>query len=376
MTVYNCAKLVACLAAGLLFSFGGVRSSNAVGQYLVGDRTLGRVLRYSESGAFLGTLLNDPSLGTGTGSNDGGLTGLTLSPDQSKLLVSDRLSNRVAVYSYDGLSASHLYDITAAGANPSTLYLPTSVLYSQNASTIYVANLGPFNQFQLPAGDTVGHMTPGGTSAGPDLVGGPQEGRTGLAFASNGDILVSSFGVVGSGSVLRFDGSTGQYLGYFITPRPELRGAANLLRVGSDLYVAAGYGGRVGKFSAVDGTLDMSFGTNGYIGPDANFAFPASLALGPDGNSILVGVLGSTTGDSRIDRYDFTGALIGGGPWANNTTATNYPNGTNNPPSNLILGFTEPTAIVFSSFIPEPSSALLAMIGMMAMGIIRRRQVR
>src|SRR5215212_3648502 len=210
-------KLAACLAVSLVFTVAGAHKANAVGQYLVGDRTLGRVLRYSEAGTFLGTLLNDPSLGTGTGSNDGGLTGLTLSPDQSKLLVSDRLSNRVAVYSYNGLSASHLYDITAAGAYPSTLYLPTGVMYSQDASTIYVANLGPFNQFQLPAGDTVGHMTPGGSSAGPDLVGGPQEGRTGLAFASNGDLLVSSFGVVGSGSVLRFDGSTGQYLGYFIT---------------------------------------------------------------------------------------------------------------------------------------------------------------
>jgi sugar lactone lactonase YvrE len=374
MTVNNCVKLVACLVITFLFSFAGIRPANAVGQYLVGDRTLGRVLRYSENGTFLGTLLNDPSLGTGTGTNDGGLTGLTLSPDQSRLLVSDRLSNRVAVYSYDGLSASHLYDITAAGAYPSTLYLPTGVLYSQDASTIYVANLGPFNQFQLPAGDTVGHMTPGGSSVGPDLVGGPQEGRTGLAFASNGDLLVSSFGVVGSGSVLRFDASTGQYLGHFITPRPELRGAANLLRVGSDLYVAAGYGGRVGKFSAIDGTLDTSFGANGYIGPDANFAFPASLALGPDGSSILVGVLGSTTGDSRIDRYDFTGALIGGGPWANNTTATKFPNGTDNPPGNIILGFTEPTAIVFSSLVPEPSSAMLGMIGVIAIGAVRRRK--
>lgn len=374
MTLKNCLKLVACLAVTLIFSFAAARSAHAVGQYLVGDRTLGRVLRYSESGTFLGTLLSDPTLGTGTGSNDGGITGITLSPDQSKLLVSDRLTNRVAVYSYDGLSASHLYDITGATAFPSTLYLPTSVMYSQDASTIYVANLGPFNQFQLPAGDTVGHLTPAGTSAGPDLQGGPQEGRTGLAFASNGDILVSSFGVVGNGSVLRFDGSTGQYLGFFITPRPELRGAANLLRVGSDLYVAAGYGGRVGKFSAIDGTLDTSFGTNGYIGPDANFAFPASLAIGPGGNSILVGVLGSTTGDSRIDRFDFTGALLGGGPWANNTTATNFPNGINNPPGSNILGFTEPTAIVFSSFVPEPSSVMLGMLGIMAMGAIRRRQ--
>ena len=60
------------------------------------------------------------------GSNDGGLTGLTLSPDQSRLYVSDRLSNRLAVYSYNGYSASHLFDVTAFAAAPSTLFVPAT----------------------------------------------------------------------------------------------------------------------------------------------------------------------------------------------------------------------------------------------------------
>ncbi len=374
MTSNKLTKFLVCALLALVGYLVGLRSANAEGQYLVGDRTLGRVLRYSESGTFLGTLLSDPSLGVGTGTNDGGITGMTLSPDQTKLYISDRLSNRIAVYSYDGGSASHLYDITAVTAYPSTLYVPAGTLFSQDSSKLYIGNLGPFDGFGLPAGNTVGQVSPTtGASAGPDLTGGPATGRTGLAFAPNGDLLVGTFAYpFSNGGVLRYDSGLGQFVD-LITPRPELNGVGNLLVVGNDLYVAAGYGGRVGKFDATTGVLDTSFGTNGYLGPGPDFAFPASLALGPDGNSILIGVLGSTTGDSRIDQYSFIGALMGGGPWASDTTATNFPDGTDNPPGTNILGFTEPTAIVHSTFIPEPSCVVLGMIGLAVLGGFRRR---
>jgi DNA-binding beta-propeller fold protein YncE len=353
----------------IVLTAAGSRSATAAGQYLVGDRTLGRVLRYSEDGTFLGTLINDPTLGSGLGQNDGGITGLTLSPDQTRLYVSDRLRNRVAVYSYSGTSASHLFDITAVTAAPSTLFVPATVLFSQDASKIYVANLGPFAP--LPSGDRVAQITPEGASAGADLTGGPAVGRSGLAFAPNGDLLASSFNFFGDGGVLRFNSTSNQFES-FVSPRPELRAAANLLVVGDDLYVAAGQGGRVGKFDANTGALDPDFGTGGYIGPSPDFAFPASLVLGPGGDSILVGVLGSTTGDSRIEEFDFNGDSLG--VWATDTHETNFPpNGMGTVPSNNILGFSEPTGIVFSTLVPEPSSLLLSMFGLAAFGIKRRR---
>jgi hypothetical protein len=131
----------------------------------------------------------------------------------------------------------------------------------------------------------------------------------------------------------------------------------------------------VGKFDANTGALDATFGTGGYIGPSASFAFPASLALGPGGNSILIGVLGATTGDSRIEEFDFNGNSLG--VWATNTHSTNFPpNGTGTTPSNNIMGFSEPTGIVFSTFIPEPSSAMLGMLGAVVVAILRPRARR
>jgi hypothetical protein len=353
-----------------IFVFAKATPVFAAGQYLVADRTLGRVLRYSEGGDFLGTLLHDPTLGSGLGTNDGGITGLILSPDETRLYVSDRLSNRVAVYGYAGTSATHLFDITAFSAFPSTLYVPGGMLFSQDGLKLHVSNLGPFNAFQLPAGDTVAQLTPLGTTAGLDLTGGPQVGRTGLAFNTSGELLVSAFNAVGSGSVLRFDSGSNQFVD-FISPRPELRGAANLLVVGDDLYVAAGYGGRVGKFDANTGALDTSFSGDGYLGPGVDFAFPASLALGPDRDSILVGILGATTGDSRIEEYDFDGNSLG--VWATNAHTTNFPpGGTGTIPSNNILGFSEPTGIVFSTFVPEPSSGAFLAMGLATMAALRR----
>src|SRR5687767_9498271 len=92
------AQFLICLASWVFLS-----SIVEAGQYLVADRLLGRVLRYSSYGSYLGTLINDPTLGVGP--TAGGISGITLSPSQSRLYVSDRTGNRIAVFSYNGTSA-------------------------------------------------------------------------------------------------------------------------------------------------------------------------------------------------------------------------------------------------------------------------------
>jgi hypothetical protein len=371
MRLSNWVKFFSLTALATAFVLGAAASTLAYGEYLVGDRTLASVLRYDENGNFLGVLLTDPTLGVGTDQNVSGLSAMTLSPDQSKLYVSDRIHNRIAVYNYTGTSASFAFDIGYPNAAPSTLYSPAGTIFSQDGSKLYVANLGPYNQFFLPAGDTVGVLTPTGFSAGPDRTGGPPVGRSSLAFAPNGDLLVTALALFGQGGVLRYDSGTNQFVD-LVTPRPELNGAAAILTVGNDLYVAASYGGRVGKFNATTGVLDTSFGAGGYVSGNPNYVFPASLALGPDGNNILVGFLGATTGDSYIMKLDFNGNLSG--PWASNTHATNFPPaGTGTVPSANILGFSEPTAIVHSSVIPEPATAIFVVLSIFAAAAMRQR---
>jgi hypothetical protein len=54
---------------------------------------------------------------------------------------------------------------------------------------------------------------------------------------------------------------------------------------------------------------------------DSNFdivglAFPSGLALSPDGNGFLAGILGFANGQGHIAHYDFDGQLIGDGVFA------------------------------------------------------------
>jgi MYXO-CTERM domain-containing protein len=202
---------------------------------------------------------------------------------------------------------------------------------------MYVSNLGAlFN------GATVGQFNPSGTSAGADLTGGAATGRSGLAFTPGGQLLVSSFQ---NGAVLRYNQATSAFEPFI--SNPGLAGAGNLVVTGNDLYVAAGFTGNVMKFDATTGAPNATFT------PIANLAFPASLALAPDGNGILIGVLGATNGTGTIERYSFNGAHVG--TFAMNSDA------------NPALGFREATGMLVSP-IPEPSTIALGAFALLAVG--------
>jgi len=332
----------ALLVAVVTFSLFAPSSNASAGEYLIGDRLSSRVLRYSESGDFLGELINDP-VNLPLVGGQLGIAGITVSPDHTKLYVTSQGISSVVEYNYNGATATFSKLISGISAAPSTIAAPAAVLFSPDASKMYVSNFG-----FLADGSTVAQLNADGTSAGPDLTGGPANGRSGLAWSPSGDLLVSSYGFSPAGGVLRYDSGAGSFVD-LIAPVVELRGAANLLVQGDDLYVLAGFGGRLGRFDANTGALDATFGTNGYVG---GLTFPGSIGAATDGQSLLAGILGATNGSGRIDRYDLDGNPLG--LFASNSNA------------DPALGFREPTAIAYvaSTIVPEPGSIALGLCGM------------
>jgi hypothetical protein len=328
----HCGALVAAFLS--LFCTASLESA----EVLIADRLTDRILRYSESGSFLGVLLSDST-------NLDEPNGMALSLDSTRLYVASRNNSRVVQYDYNGTSATNPTVVVNSGIS-----VPSSILFNANGSRLYVSNLGAlFN------GDTVGqfNVNPNGISAVSNLIGGAATGRTGMAWSPAGDLLVGSFQ---NGAVLRSSQGSGTFEP-FIT-NPALAGVGNLLVNGNDLYVPAGFTGSVMKFNATTGAPDPAFT------PISGLGFPASLALAPDGNGFLVGDLSTTDGQGKILRYGFDGALVG--DWALNSSA------------DPAMGFSEATGMLISP-IPEPSTMVLgtlALVVVSVVGLSRRVQVK
>ena len=166
------------LCGALVAAFVSLICASSVdsAELLVADRLTNRVLRYSDSGSFLGVLLEDTV-------NLAEPNGMALSPDNTSLFVASRNNGRVVRYEYNGTTATNPTVVIN-----SDLDVPASLLFSADGSRLYVSNLG-----SLFNGATVGEFNPTGTTAGPDLTGGTATGRSGLAWSPGGQLLVSSF---------------------------------------------------------------------------------------------------------------------------------------------------------------------------------------
>lgn len=272
----------ACLLFFLL-SFRGPLPIACGDELLVADRLTNRVLRYSDTGSLLGVLVDDQV-------NLAEPNGMALSPDGSQLYVASRLTSSVVRYDYDGISATNPTVVIDSG-----ITVPASLLFSEDGETLYVSSLG----FQFD-GDSVAQFTPDGESAGPDLTGGMATGRSGLAFAPDGSLLVSSFN---EGAVLRYNSDASMFED-FVPANPAILGASNLLVIDNELYVGGGFTGTVMRFDATTGDVDASFT------PISNLAFPAGIVPAPDGNGLLIASLGLTDGTGQIDRYGLDGEFI------------------------------------------------------------------
>jgi DNA-binding beta-propeller fold protein YncE len=298
----------------------------AAKEILLVDRLSNSVVRYSPDGTPLGVLLTDAV-------NLNLPDGLVVSPDLTKLYVASSQNSQVVQYDYNyalGTATNPTVFATAADG----LAFPNSMVFSQDGSKLYVANLNDVGVTQLNAG---------GGSAGANLTGGSGTSFSGLAFAPGGELLAGGFF---SGNVVKSNAGITAFAD-FIAPSAALTGAAGVMVNGNDLYVSGLFTGLVQRFNATTGALDPTFNVG-------NLPFQQGILLAPDGNGILVGVLGPGNSPGYIERFGFDGADLG--LFA---------------PANQVNGFAEPTAFVT---VPEPTSALLAALGLTSLLFVARRR--
>jgi streptogramin lyase len=147
--------------------------------------------------------------------------------------------------------------------------------------TLYVANGGGNSvlTFAIPTGGPSNVLIPNGT-------GGLQNTR-GITFGPGGDLFVTSQGTTGAGEVLRYNSSTGAFLGVFATTADTDPFG---LRFGPDgsLYVANILSNSVSRFSS-SGTLLGTFVPGGSGGLFA----PRDLIFNSEGDLLVSSLSGS-----------------------------------------------------------------------------------
>lgn len=274
---------------------GALSTAAQAGDLLVADRLSNSVYRYSESGALLGTVLADNV-------NLNQPTGLALSPDLTKLYVASFQNSQIVAYDYNLAAGTASNPTVFAAGFADNLATPSSILFSRDGATMYVSNLG---------GTGVARFNLDGSSAGPPLqFAAPQNQSlfqfSGLAFAPSGELLVGAFQdfPAGSSGAIGRASAASTTFAPLVGPATSLNGASGLLVHGDDLYVTGMFSSNIQRFDANTGAHDPTFSVTDLI-------FPQGLLAAPDGNGLLVGILGVSNGAGHIARYNFDGNLLG-----------------------------------------------------------------
>ncbi len=318
-----------------LAAWSGVANAKEI---LIADRLSNNVFRYSTDGTYLGTLVEHDPLNPVLNQP----TGIAVSPDMTKLYVSNFQTQSITQFDYDYAAGTATNPTVFATAG---LLAPSTIRFSQDGTKMLVSNLG---------GTGVAQFNLDGSSAGPAInglvAGGSVFQFSGMAFAPNGDLLVGGFQdfpAGTSGAVARSNNAI-TTLGDFIGPSSTINGASGLLVHGDDLYVVGMFSSNITRYNANTGAVDSGFGIT-------DLAFPQDIMASPDGNGFLVGVLGYANGTGNILQYGFDGTLIG--EFASSADGI----------------FTEATAF---TVVPEPSSVVLIGLGLAAVAVVARGRTR
>jgi DNA-binding beta-propeller fold protein YncE len=277
------------------------------------------------------------------GAEASGFSGVRVDPS-GNFLVAGQLSNNLVRYSPAGALLETLDPANTAGlSSPQDMAIgPDGKLYVVSSANDRILRYDPSNGAFL---DTFAALGVSG-----------HIGPVGLAFGPNGDLFVTGFD---NDVVVRLDGTTGAVLA--TTPGPVGMGFGPAA-FGPDggLYIVsldlATFAGGVLRYDA-NSTLFTNFivpGSGGLQSPGGIAFFSGSLLL----SNVVFDVSFNDTG-STILRYNAAGAPLG----------TLVP-----PGRNLNLPFF--LAASGESGVPEPSTAVLIALGIVALVVLRRQSVR
>jgi WD40 repeat protein len=277
-----------CAVVILTVLVGVASSESRAADLLVADRLSNAVYRYDETGAFLGTTVGPAD---NLNANFNQPSGISISPDARELYVSSSQNSLVMRYDYNAA--------TGKASNPSIfadamdgLDFPNDIQFSPDGTKIYVANLG---------NGSVAQFNTDGSSAGPALTlpSGSAGQASSIAFVSPSEMLVGAFT---DGGIAKSNSDISALPGYLVAPTPAITGATGLMIHDTHLYVSGLFTSSIRRFDLSTGQMDDSWGISG-------IGFPQHLAVAPDGDGFLAGVLGFSNGSGSISRYAFDGTF-------------------------------------------------------------------